>query len=501
MSRRLRELIRRITPSSGSVLERSIKSGVWISAIKIGSRTSQILLLIVLARLLTPEDFGLMGIALLTLVATQQFTNIGIDAALIHEKAGDIDHYLDTVWVLEAGRGLLIFVVLFLSAPFIADFFSEPRAVPLIQVIGIAPLVHGLRNPAVVYFRKDLAFHREFVLQTSGSLTQFIVGVGYALISPTVWALVIAYVSADFIKSTISYLIHDYRPWPTFERAIAAELIHYGKWITGSSIIYYIYSRGDDAFVGWYLSATALGFYQYAYQLADTPATEVSTAISSVTFPAYSKLQENPLQLKQALLGATRFTVFITFPMAFGIALIAPSFVPVVLGDDWRPMIVVLQLLAVYGLLHSMTRNFGSVWKAIGRPDLITKLGFIRVLCIAIAIWPATAMWGIEGTAAVVVGVYLFPMLPLDVWVISRTTSVSQWEIYREYLLPLIPAGAMFTILWMSRGFLHVSLPVELVILVTAGAVLYTVAAFATDRWLNWGISGDIRSIASGIAA
>lgn len=496
----LGRVIQRLIPS-GSVFERGAKSGVWMTAIKFSGRGLQILLLIVLARLLSPRDFGLMGIALLTLSATQQFTKIGLDTALIQQHRENVDQYLNTTWVLETGRGLLIFGVLFVSAPLIASVFGEPRATDLIRVIGLSPVFYGIRNPGSVYFKKDLEFHKEFLYRTSGGIVQFVVGIGYALASPTVWALVLSFIAADLTRFGVSYYLHDYRPWPAFDRDAAAELINYGKWITGSSIVYYIYSQGDDAFVGWYISATALGFYQYAYRIADIPSTEVSEVIASVTFPAYSKLQDDPQRLKSTLLGATRITSFVTFPMAFGIALVAPSFVPVVLGPEWTPMITVLQLLALYGLLHSITRNFGSVWKAIGRPDLITKLGLVRVACIAVLIWPATAVWGIEGTALVVTGVYLFPMLPLDVHIISRTTDVTAAEMYREFLLPLAPASAMFATLWVARSLVDVPAAIELVLLIPAGAAIYLLGAYLVDRRFQWGIERNVRSIIGGITA
>lgn len=500
MRRTIAAIFDRLIPS-GSITQQSAKSGVWVSGIKVSNRLLQILLLIILARMLTPRDFGLVGIALVTLGATQQLSKIGLDAALIHDRADDVDQYLNTTWVLEATRGLLIFAVLFAAAPYVAALFNEPEATWLIRVIAIGPLALGLRNPGAVYFRKDLAFHREFVYQASGGVAQFVVGVGYALVSPTVWALVVAFIAGDVVRSIASYLLHPYRPAPRFDGGAARRLINYGKWITGGSIIYWIYSQGDDAFVGWYLSATALGFYQYAYRIADIPSSEVSEVISSVTFPAYSKLQDDPARLRQALLGATRMSMVVTFPMAFGIALIAPSFVPVVLGDDWRPMIVVLQLLALYGLVHSMTRNFGSVWKAIGRPDIIAKLGLIRVVCIAVAIWPATAAWGIEGTAAVVVGVYLVPMLPLDIYMLTKTTTVRPREIVMEYVYPLIPAAVMFGLLWYARDFVALPLVVELVALIPAGAIVYTAVALLVDRRLGWGIERDIRSVIGSIAA
>ena len=498
MRDRLRELIEGIVPT-GSVVQRTVKSGIWVSATKMAVRLSQVLMLIVLARLLAPRDFGLMGIALLTLSATRRFTDIGINAALIQDKDDNVDRYLNTTWSLEIGRGVLIFAVLFVGAPFIAGAFGEPEATSLIRVLGLTPLLYGLRNPAVVYFQKDLSFHKDFLFKSSGSVVQFVVGVGYALYSPTVWALVFATISKSFVKFVLSYVLHGYRPWPTFELDVARKLIDYGKWITGASIIGFIYSEGDDAFVGWFLSATALGFYQYAYRLADLPASEVSGIISEITFPAYSRLQENLDELRSALLQTTRLTAFMAFPLSFGIALVAPSFVPAVLGEEWNPMIVAMQILALYGLLHAITRNFGAVWKALGRPDYIVKTGLLRVFCIAILIWPATARWGIEGTALVVVGVYVFPMLPVDVYLAAQIVEGKSVLLYKEYLYPFVAASVMFVTLRYAATVTDFSNLVEFALWVPAGAAIYFAVAFLLERRFDWGIEQNLRTIRDGI--
>jgi len=498
MRDRIRALVGHLIPS-GSVVQRTIKSGIWVTATKVSARMLQILMLIVLARLLDPREFGLMGIALLTLNGTKHFTNIGLNAALIQQKEEDVDSYLDTTWMLEIGRGVFIFGALFLLSPFIAELFDEPRATSVIRVLALGPVLYGLRNPGVVYFKKNLEFHKDFLYKTSGGVTQFVVGVAYALYSPTVWALVFASMSRPTVKLGLSYLLHDYRPWPSFDYGAARELIDFGKWMTGASIIGWVYGQGDDAFVGWFLSATALGFYQYAYRLADTPATEVSGIISQITFPAYSALQENIDELRRALLQSTRFTAFITFPMAFGIVLVAPSFVRAILGPDWTPMILTMQILAIYGLVHSITRNFGAVWKALGRPDLIAKMGALRVTLYAIAIWPATAMWGIEGTALVVTGIFLFPMMPIDVYLAAKLTEARSVQIYEEYAYPFVAASVMFLTLWYARQLVAVSPLVEFLLLIPSGAVIYAAAAFLLERRFDWGVEQNIQTIVNGM--
>ncbi|WP_436935629.1 lipopolysaccharide biosynthesis protein [Halovenus marina] len=498
MKERIKAILAHLVPT-GSVLQRTIKSGIWVSATKLAARSMQILMLIVLARLLSPREFGLLGIALLTVGATRRFTDIGLNAALIQQKEKNVDSYLDTTWCLEIARGLLIFGVLFLLSPLIAQLFGEPRAQPVIRALAFSPVIYGLRNPGVVYFKKNLEFHKHFLYNTSGGFAQFVVGVTYALYSPTVWALVFASLSRPTIKLVLSYVLHDYRPWPSFDIDAARELIDFGKWITGASIIQWLYNSGDDAFVGWFLSATALGFYQYAYRMADTPATEVSGVISQITFPAYSAIQEDLDELRGALYQSLRFTAFLAFPMSFGIALVAPSFVRAILGSDWTPMILTMQILAIYGLLHAITRNFGAVWKALGRPDLLVKTGSLRVVCIAIAIWPMTATWGIEGTALTVTGISLFILLPIDVYLAARLVEGHTIQIYMEYLYPFVAAAVMFGTLWYARTLIAVSPIVELLVLIPAGAAIYISVAFLLERQFDWGVGQNIRMIVNGI--
>ena len=498
MSGRLDRLREWLVPS-GSVLQRAVKSGIWVGITKVAMRSSQLIMLVVLARLLSPTQFGLMGISLLLLSGTRKFSRFGLDAALIQKKESNVDSYLNTTWCLEITRGLLLFSVLYLGAPFAATQFGEPAAQPLIRTLGLVPLLHGLRNPAVVYFEKDLAFHKSFIYQASGGLAQLVVGIGYALYSPTVWALVAASLAKPAVRTGMSYLLDDFRPWPAPDLGAARELIQFGKWMTGGSILGFLYSEGDDAFVGWFLSATALGFYQYAYRMADMPATQMSGVLSQVTFPTYSALQQDITEVRDAVLQTTRLTAFFAFPMAFGIALVAPSFVPVVLGEQWTQMIVPMQILAFYGLFHAITRNFGELWKSQNRPDLQVKLGLVRIACLAVCIWPATAAWGIEGTALAVTGVYLFPMLPLDVYITANMLETTSARLYHEFGYPLVAAAAMFGSLWYVRSVTEWSSLVELVVLVPAGAAVYTVVSLLLEAQFEWGITQLFGMVVRGI--
>lgn len=498
---RLRALVTRFSPGGGTA-ERTVKSAAWLGSQNVVGRVLQLGLLAVLARLIGPGELGLVGIGLLTLNATRNFTTIGLNHALIQKVEADIDSHLNTTWILEISRGLLISVVLFVVAPFAGEaFFGEPRSVRMIQVLGLSPLLLGFRNPGIVYFQKDLEFHKQFVYKISGDVAQLVVGVGYALTSPTAWAFVFAFVSADVMKLFVSYVIHDYRPYPSFDVDVARELIDYGKWLTGSSILYFLYSEGDDAFVGWFLTPTALAYYQYTYRFSNAPATELTQVVTSVMFPAFSKLQSDGEQLRNAVGKTLRMTSLLAFPSAIGIAAVAPEFILTVFGDQWLPAVPAMQVLAFYGLMRALTKTFGPVWEAIGRPDFTTKLSALRVVLIAIFIYPLTDAFGIVGTAITVTGVFLFPMLPLDVYVTSRAIDMPARSIAYEFLNPLLASAPMGLLVWYLGRISPFGALVTLILLVAVGVVVYGVNVLLLQQLTRWNVTDSFERIYRNLAA
>ena len=496
----LRRLLKRAKPS-GDLTDRVVKSTIWVLGQNAFGRAIQLLMLLLLARLIGPSEVGLVGIALLALSAMKKFTSIGLNSALIQHKEENVDSYLNTTWLLEIGRGLLIFLVLAGTAPFIADVFDAPRAEQLLQVIALSGIFVGLRNPGVVYFTKNLNFHKQFVYRISGNIIQFVVAIGYALYSPTAWAYALGFIAADLFRMVVSYGIHEFRPSISFDRAAAKELLNYGKWITGSSILYFIYSQGDDAFVGWFLTPAALGLYQYAYRFSNAPATELTQVIVSVMFPAYSKVQDDPEALRTSFLKTVRFISLVAFPMSFGIAAVAPTFVRAFLGSEWTSMILAMQILTIYGLLRAIGKTFGAVWKAIDRPDIITKLSALRVVLVAVLIYPATNAWGIEGAAAVVTGVYLFPMMPIDLYIIVDSVNATYRAVFDEVIYPLIASVVMFGGVWYAQTVVNIAYIVDFFILVALGAVLYAGVALVLEKQFDWGIEGLFRQVISSLRA
>lgn len=496
------------TPSGG-LASRTVKSGIWLTVMNVTDRALQMSLLIIIASLLAPNAVGLLGIALLTLSAIQQFTFLGIDDALIHRKEENVDVYLNTSFVLEAARGLLMASVIFLLAPFIAQIMAQhgpnraheiAQIVEVLRFIAISPILLGLKNPAIVYFRKNLEFHKQAFYSLSGSFVNFAVAVGLALLGYGVMSLVYGYVLADAVRLVVSYLVHDNRPGIGFEISKAKDLLNYGKWMTGTKIIHFLLGEGDDILVGAILGAASLGLYQVAYRIAKAPATEITQIITRVMFPAFSKIQEDVSQLRSAFYRTVQISSFIAFPVGVGIITVAPAFVEAFLGEEWVAMVPAMQLIAVYGLILSVTSTFGSVWKAVGRPDYLTKIGAIRLVVLGAIIIPMTRAYGITGTAAAVLMVYIFPTLPMDVYLAIKSVEGSFTRLLREISYPLVASVAMgLTVYFVD---LQVTLwhPIaDFFLLTVVGVAAYAVSVAILELGFGWGMQRNLRAIMTAV--
>jgi O-antigen/teichoic acid export membrane protein len=481
----LESIYRRLT-AGGSTAEQAVQSGFWVTGINVADRTLQLLKVVILARILSPEAFGLLGIALLTIAALNQFSKLGFDEALIQNTDENVDDYLNTAWLMKAIRGLTIALISILSAPHLAGFFGEPRAELLIQLIGVSSLVLGLQNPAVVYFQKHLNFHREFIYQVGGRIVDLLIATIIALVFESAWALAAGIVSMNFMKFSLSYFIHEYSPKANFDISCAKDMFGFGKWMFASAILVFLYSQGDDAFVGWFFGASALGVYQLAYRFSNAPATEVTHVISRVAFPAFSKIQDDPDQLRKGFVQTTHLSTMVSFPIAIGIIVVSHQFVYVVFGDQWEQMVPLLQILSLWGMLRAFGANFGAVFKAVGKPNYEVRIHALKVILIILTIYPASEYFGIIGVGLVIVGNAILEQ-PIALYYVLSITNLEFKKIAPLLIFPAIGCFGMAAIVvgidWLllsGAGFL------ELIVLILSGIISYITSMLVIERFSRY---------------
>lgn len=459
------------------------------------NRLVQLSKVVILAHLLPPAEFGLLGIGFLVLAVFEHFSQLGIDHALIQRKEESVDEYLDTTWILQIARGALLATVMFLVAPYAAGWFGEPRATDVIRVLGLGPLLLGLKNPGVVYFRKNLQFHRRFVQILSGTFVNFFVAVGLGVLLGNVWALVAGTVAGNLTSLAASYVLHDYRPRLRFDLGRAGELVDYGKWIFGSSVTQFLTRQGDDVFVGWLLGATPLAFYQMAYRFSNAPATELTSVVNSVTFPSLSGVQDDHQKLRAGYFRTLRLTSFLALPAAVGVAVVAPTFVRALLGDQWLPTVPVMQALAVWGAFRAVDANNGPVYYTLSRPDIDLRLGVVRIALIGVAIYPAAVRFDLLGVAAVITAAAVI-VTPVGVYYALGLIDASAVRYLQTVLYPAVGSLVMGVVVWRLQDTLAIgSAILELAVLVACGAAVYALYTLLAVRLFEYRIDGELRTI------
>ncbi len=414
-------------------LPRAVSAGAWALALRIVERGLGLLRTVILARFLAPADFGLFGIALVTLSALETLSQTGFHQALVHRK-GDIRPYLDTVWTVQLLRGFALASVLFVAAPTIAIFFGEPAASPLLRALGFGVLLQGAVNVGIVDFQKQLEFRRRFDYQAMGAAAELVASVAAALYFRNAWALVVGYVIGSLVRSVASYVVHPYRPRLRWDGDQIRTLYSFGKWISGSSLIIFLITQGDDILVAKLMGAAALGLYQMAYLLANTPATQVTHLLSEVSFPVYAQIQHEPFRLRAAFFRALETTAFVSLPLAVAIVALAPTVVPLVLGEAWREVVPAMQVLAVCGAIRSIGAANGALYHGTGHPRFDTTTAAIHLALVGILIYPLVTRWGIFGAAVAVTA----PMLISQAYGIARACRIIDCST-RDYLVRIVP--------------------------------------------------------------
>jgi len=420
--------------TEGSLFRKAVRGSVWVVALSVSQEVIALARLVVLARLLSPNDFGLAGIAVLTLATVDTFTQPNFETALIQTRR-EIRPYLDSAWTAGILRGIAASALTFLVAPYAAAFFRAPESVPLIRAIALAVLAKSFTNIGSVYFRKELEFRKQFVWQFGGRLADFAVAMAAASLLHNSWALVLAFVAGDVAKLALSYWLHPYRPRLALDRARTREMFAYGKWVLGVGAIVFLVTQIDNALVGRLAGATMLGFYQLARRIANVPTTEIGHVVGTVAFPAYSKLQDRTPRLREGFLMALELTALAALPVAGAILALAGEITGQVFGEKWLPAAAAMQVLAAWGALGALQATAEPVLLAVGKPRALTKYQAVQLAALACLIYPMTARWDIRGAAVAVTLAAAWPSV-LSLTRVSRITACGGATIVRTIALP-----------------------------------------------------------------
>ncbi len=367
----------------------------WSAALRISIRGISVLRIAILARLLAPEQFGLFGIATITLALLEVFLETGVNVFLIQEKS-DIKKYIDSAWVVSIIRGLIMTAILIMASPFIADFFNNGSAVGVLLLISLVPLLRGFINPSIVFFQKEIKFHKEFLYRVTLFGVDTIFTIILALITHSVYSLVIGTILAVIFEIIISFKFATPRPKLSLNPEYIKLIFHRGKWVTLFGIFSYLAQEGDTIAVGRLMNTVALGQYNMAYTVGTLPI-EASDVVNQVVFPVYSKIAHEKARLLRAFLKTTLFLTLLTGFVSLVIYFFAYPLVLVFLGKVWLPIVPIVKLLAIYGVLRAVFGSASALFLAVEKQNYVSIMTFFRVFGLLITIVPFIQMYGLIG--------------------------------------------------------------------------------------------------------
>jgi len=447
---------------------------------RISNRLIGLIRTVVLARLLMPEDFGLVGLALVAVATLEILTQPGLQTALIQKR--EAEGFLDSAWTVQAIRGVVLFGLLILSAPVVAALLDSQTLTPVLQVISLYVLIGGFGNIGILFFQKELELRKQFLYEFFSSLVDFAVSVFLAFILRDFWALVWGGLSGHLTRLGLSYLLHPYRPRFRIAPCEVRELFAYGRWVFGSGILLFLIGQGDSLVVGKWLGVAALGFYQMASLIAYLPATEIANALYQVSLPLYAQMQEDRERARRVYLGILQVSLVLATPLAVLIALLAPDVARVVFGPAWIPMAGAMQILSLAALVRIIPALTRPLLQGLGTPRtdaVVTLAGFAAL---AASILPLSLRFGIEGAAAAVLISAMVRAFGFG-WAARREAGVPIRCLLR--LLPAPTAGslALASSLLAIRNLAETMPgPLFLGLSALAGSVAYGATVLVVDR-------------------
>jgi O-antigen/teichoic acid export membrane protein len=382
-----------------SLAQKAASGIAWVALSTVIVRAFSFITKIVLARLLAPADFGLLAIGLLAINSMGLLRDLGFGAALIYKK-DDPDHSAaNTAFMLLPIVASVLFVLAYLSAPHIAIFFDNAAVEPIVRVLALTFVISSFGTVPSVLLEKELEFKKKVLPETVPVAGYACVTIGLALHGYGVWSLVYGQIVSAVLMVVLIWVVSDWRPTFKFDRGVARELFGYGKYILGASVVIFLITNIDDAIVGRILGMEALGFYTIAYTISNLPATQITHLVGRVMFPTYSKLQDDRDAFRRAYLKTLKYVSILSIPAAFGIFVIAPDFVSVVLGEEWMPAVPALQVLCFYGLFRSLNGTTGPVFQATGNPKTLQNITLLNLILFCIFVLPLMQKYGIAGVS------------------------------------------------------------------------------------------------------
>lgn len=350
---------------------------VWTMFETVGSKIIGLVIQIILARLLLPKDFGIIGMITVFIAVSQTLLDSGFQNALIREKQVDEEDY-STVFLFNFSMAVVLYIALFFAAPFVSHFYQTPILTNILRTLGLILII----NSFGLIQRTMLTRKLDFKTQTKISLIASTVSGGVAVILAWrglgVWSLVIQQMLNQFIQSSLLMFSNHWTPKLRFSKVKFKYYFQFGWKLTASGLINTLYNNVYYVLIGKFYSPTDLGYYTNSQKFNDVPVQSMTGAIQKVTYPLLSKMNSGGLELKTGYQKIIRYTSMVSFFMMLSLAATSNYLIPFVFGKNWIPSIPYFQILCFAGMFYPINAINLNILQVKGRSDLFLRLEIIK---------------------------------------------------------------------------------------------------------------------------
>ncbi len=411
------------------------KSGILSIAIRWSNRLIGFISTVILARLLDPDDFGIVALAYLVTALIGVLSNFGVHVALIQNKNPTVAHY-NTAWTLRLIQMGVAALVVLLVAPLAADYFDEPRLTPVLRILSLGLVIAGFRNIGIINFQKEMRFDLELRFVTLTKIVSFLVLLIMVWQIGSYWAMVFGTLFQKSFGTLLSYVMHPMRPSFSLEKF--KEIFSVSQWLLIKNVGVYLDQNLHKIFVGGISNNAIMGGYTMADQIASLPGSDLLGPINRALFPVFVRVKDDLRELKRLFLLAQGVQTMVVMPTSVGLALVAPEAVYVLLGEKWLFAVPFLQVLALTYLVHSITTSSSYVMITMGYVSRTTLWVWAQAIVFLIIVAPIQSNIDTIQIAELRL-LTVFGGLFLAIGMLKKTlNNVSNYEIIITILRPVL---------------------------------------------------------------
>jgi O-antigen/teichoic acid export membrane protein len=456
-------------PSPGtSVGTRTVRGILWAYGSYVGGRLLILVATAILARLLSPDDFGVVALALVFTGLLYTIRDFGVTQALIIVPDDELHEKADSVFAFSVLLGVALSGLILAISPLAARFFHQSELKSLLPLLGLSFITRSFGTTHYALAQRWLDFRSRTAAEFADVFVRGIASIGLAIAGFGAYSLVIGYVIGELALSVAMWVMVPWRPRLRLHFRRLMPLLGFGGALTGVDVFSAIQSNADYVFIGRVLGAASLGVYTLAFRLPDLIINNLTIVASTVLFPAFALVDRQAL--RHAYLTTIRYTVMIALPLGIGLAILAEPFVLAAFGEKWRGAIVPMQVLVVYAVFPALTSPPGVIYKAIGRADILLKLSVVRtpLLIAAIALFVHKGITAVAACQAGVVVVFFF----VTTAIASRILDVAVRQIAAAVWPSVVASALLALALFGVRRLVEGPWP-ELIAGGIAGGVVY----------------------------